>query len=222
MTSPTIRPAVARDARTVHKLGREHFGAYWTSYFPQQVDLAALMHHAAARRWVFLVAERDDTVCGLVVVKPCAAYDHTELTEGVWAEALFLAVDAGTQDAGIGSALLERAQATALEVGYLGLIASLQDSIRGWYRDRGWAVADAPLAIWYVDVKTVPTRGRMAWQTGPGDGFPYWAWTSLDPDRPVLGWFLDPAAAPPEQQMRAEGARQAGYAASAARAAAGR
>ena len=209
MAEPAVREATPRDGRAVHRLGRSIF-AEWSGAFEGVVDVSAAIHQMPTSRWRFGVAtDGGPEACGLYVTKPDSSTER-ELTEGLWAELVFVAVEESFRGQGLGQRLVEAAVDDLRRAGFAGVMASVRPELRGWWSRQGWHVPPQPGVLWTPDIETVRTAGEFNWSSPVDQRYPYWVWRSCDPEQSVTAWVLPEGQMPSPDQLVAEARRQFG------------
>lgn len=207
MSEVGVRQAVPRDGRALHCLGQATFSE-WSGAFEGVAGVSAAVHRMQSSRWRFGVAtDGNPGARGLYVTKPDSSTTR-ELTEGLWAELVFVAVDESCRGQGLGQRLVAAAIDDLRQAGFAGVIASVRSELRGWWSQQGWYVPPLPGVLWTPDIETLLTTGQFGWSTPVDSMHPYWVWRSCDPARPVTAWVLPEGQTPPLDQLEAEARRQ--------------
>jgi GNAT superfamily N-acetyltransferase len=210
MSEVGVRQAVPRDGRALHRLGQATF-TEWSGAFEGVAAVSAAVHRMQTSRWRFGVAtDGNPGARGLYVTKPDSSTTR-ELTEGLWAELVFVAVDESCRGQGLGQRLVAAAIDDLRQAGFAGVIASVRSELRGWWSQQGWYVPPLLGVLWTPDIETLLTTGQFGWSTPVDSMHPYWVWRSCDPARPATAWVLPEGQTPPLDQLEAEARRQSSY-----------
>ncbi|MEU0150323.1 GNAT family N-acetyltransferase [Micromonospora fulviviridis] len=181
-----VREAAAVHADAINALGSRAFGVTWDGAFPRPGNLHRTITQAPRNGWAITVTLDESQVTGFAMVKPHMS-ERQVLLESVWCELAFLAVADTHRGQGLGSALVIDTQRRALAAGRLGMMATIQAKSADWYRRLGWHVGDHGHALVIPDVRT-RRYGPVVWVHDSKLTHPRWAWTRLDPSRPVTAW----------------------------------
>ncbi|MEH0972999.1 GNAT family N-acetyltransferase [Micromonospora sp. CPCC 205546] len=185
-TPRPIHEATASHADAINALGSRAFGVNWSLAFPRPGNLQRTITKAPRNGWAFTVTLEDNQVSGFAVIKPHMGEGQVML-ESVWCELGFVTVADTHRGHGLGTDLVVDAQRRALAAGRLGMMATIHAKSAGWYTGLGWHVGDHGHALVIPDVRT-RRYGPMVWVHQPRMTHPRWAWTRLDPARPVTAW----------------------------------
>lgn len=181
-----IFEAATSHAEQIHALGDRAFGITWATTFPRVAALEKIIRQVSRNGWVVTVAVDGEQVTGCCVVKPHQG-DQGVMLESVWCELAFVAVADGHRGHGLGTHLVADVRQRVLAAGRLGMMATIQSKAVGWYTHMDWHVGEAGHALTIPDVRT-RRYGPMVWVHPSRLTHPRWAWTPLDPARPVIAW----------------------------------
>jgi N-acetylglutamate synthase-like GNAT family acetyltransferase len=185
-TSQPVHEAASVHAEAINALGSRVFGVNWSLAFPRPGNLHSTISRAPRNGWAFTVTLHDDEVTGFAVLRPHIGEDQV-MPESVWCELAFVAVADTRRGQGLGTCLVADAQRRAFAAERLGMMATIQTKSAGWYTRLGWHVGDHSHALVIPDVRT-QRYGPTVWVHQPRMTHPRWAWTRLDPARPVTAW----------------------------------